>query len=78
DSKGNEYVLQIADSSFNGTVESTGGLYNFKTFSLGQVSLKHTQNGSVSLKPVKIDKSSLMNLHSIKLIPIVSQDSAEF
>ncbi len=66
-----ECVIEIDNQKLHATVMNTGSENRFQTFSLGTVTLQGGESSELLLKPINIKKGSLLNLRSIKLIPII-------
>jgi alpha-L-fucosidase len=67
----NEYFVMAGNKRMPGKVENTGGWYNYKTFYLGNVDLRSAEQIRMVIKAYKLGQCSLMNLKSIKLVPII-------
>jgi alpha-L-fucosidase len=68
--KENEFKIIIDNTDISGKVNETGGWFEFKTFSLGKITLTSAGKHKISIKPVSVSNSSLMNLKSIILKPL--------
>ena len=68
--KENEFKIIIDDTEISGKVNETRGWFEFKTFSLGKITLTSVGKHKISIKPASVSNSSLMNLKSIVLKPL--------
>lgn len=66
----NEFRITVGNTDIPGKVNETGGWFKFKTFSLGKINFTSIGKHKLSIKPVCVSKSSLMNLKSVILKPI--------
>ena len=66
---GSEYVVGVAGSSVTGTVKDTGSWNSFVKEELGTVTVPAAGRHVLSVKPVRIARSALMNLRSVVLKP---------
>jgi hypothetical protein len=69
--EGNEFLILIGRNKMSAKVENTDGWYNYKVFDICNVELKSTAQIRLVIKPSRLGPCSLMNLKSIRLVPII-------
>ncbi len=68
---GNEFKIKLGDQELKSTVHPTGDWFNFQDHLVGSIHLKADTENVLIVQPVKTTGCSLMNLHSVSLLPIV-------
>ena len=66
----NEFRIIIDNTEIAGKVDETGGWFVFKTFDVGRVRLDSAGNHKISIKPLNVSNTSLMNMKSITIKPL--------
>ena len=67
---GSEYIVTVAGQELAGKVKDTGGWTNFVTEKLGTVNIDRAGSYTLSVRPQKMPRSAVMNLQSVKLVPV--------
>jgi alpha-L-fucosidase len=67
---GSEYIVTVVGQELAGKVKDTGGWTNFVTEKLGTVKIDRAGSYTLSVKPQKMPGSAVMNLQSVKLVPV--------
>jgi len=68
---GNEYMIRMGEQELRSTVQSTGDWYEYRNQIAGSIRIKANTENVLVVQPVKTAGCSLMNLQSIRLLPIV-------
>jgi len=68
---GNEFVVRLGDQELRSNVQSTGDWYDFRSHIVGSISVNANSENVIIVKPLKTTGCSLMNLQSIRLLPVV-------
>jgi hypothetical protein len=68
-SAGGEYELAAGDQKLTGTVASTGSADDLKSVKVGELSLDKPGDVTITVRPTKSVKGSVMNLKALKLTP---------
>ena len=71
DSAGVPFEIRTARSTLEATVVATGGWDEFKERSIGDLEIHEAERTIISVKPTRDPQLGLMNLRSLKLIPII-------
>jgi alpha-L-fucosidase len=66
----NEFVFSAGDDHLMAGVQNTGSWQTYKTYLIGSIALKKSESITLSVKPEKLGDHSLMDLKSVRLIPI--------
>ena len=74
--EGQPYVIEVNGQQIKATVSPTGDCYQYKTFSLGLMSVFECGRHRVVIRPAKRLKHDLMCLKAIELCPRVKATSA--
>lgn len=68
---GNEFVVMLGDQELRSIVQPTGDWYDFRNQTIGSVTLRADSDNTLIIKPVKTSGCSLMNLKSVRLLPVI-------
>jgi alpha-L-fucosidase len=68
---GNEYLVRMGEQELRSVVQPTGGWYDFRNQIAGNIRVKANVENVLVVKPVKTNGCSLMNLQSIRLLPVI-------
>ncbi|HBE41291.1 MAG TPA: hypothetical protein DDW27_08825, partial [Bacteroidales bacterium] len=68
---GNEFVVKLGDKILHSRVQSTGDWYDFRKHIIGSINIKANSKNVLIVKPVKTVGCSLMNLQSVRLLPVI-------
>jgi len=74
---GSEYEVEIVGQKFRGSVEDTGGWYQFVTHKLGQVTINRAGKQTLTVRPLTMPNGAVMNLRSVALRPINKQKDSQ-
>ncbi len=67
----NAFEISVGDNIIRQNVANTGGWFEYRSFSVGTISLDKDDNLEINIKPSKLGGCALMNLKEIKLVPII-------
>jgi len=68
---GNAFIVKLDDQELNSTVLPTGDWYDFRKHIIGNINVKSGSNKVLIIKPVRTTGCSLMNLQSVRLLPVI-------
>ena len=68
---GNEFIIKVGEQEIRSEVQPTGDWYDFQKHVIGSIHLEANGEHALVVRPVKTGGCSLMNLHSIRLLPII-------
>jgi hypothetical protein len=66
---GSKYAVEVAGRSLDGIVPGTGGWQSYEERTLGEVSLPHGRH-SLVIKARSLSGGALLNLRSVRLVPV--------
>lgn len=68
---GNGFIVKLGEQELKSMVRPTGDWYDFKNHIVGSIRVKANSENSLLVRPVRNTGISLMNLHSVRLLPNV-------
>ncbi len=67
----NECEFSAGDITLRHNIRNTGGWYDFEEFLIGSTKIETSEYMDLTIKPVKLEGCSLMNLKQVKLVPVI-------
>jgi alpha-L-fucosidase len=68
---GNEFAVSLGDQEIKSNVQPTGDWYDYRNHLVGRILVKTNSENVLVIQPVKTTGFSLMNLKSVRFLPIV-------
>jgi alpha-L-fucosidase len=68
---GNEFMVRVGEQELRSAVQSTGDWYDFQNHIIGSIRVNANSENVLIVQPLKTVGCSLMNLQSVRLLPVI-------